>query len=122
MHSSPKSKYDNKLIWTKYDYRNLGIFGEPYFDVTFNEVAYFTQAGRKWNRNNVSILDKVNSKYKFNFKSTQEIIDNINLLPDKIMFTIHPERWHNNPFLWINELISQNAKNIIKRIIVIYAK
>ncbi|AFN75901.1 hypothetical protein MROS_2671 [Melioribacter roseus P3M-2] len=42
MHSSPKSKYDNKLIWTKYDYRNLGIFGEPYFDVTFNEVAYFT--------------------------------------------------------------------------------
>ncbi|AFN75900.1 hypothetical protein MROS_2670 [Melioribacter roseus P3M-2] len=38
------------------------------------------------------------------------------------MFTIHPERWHNNPFLWINELISQNAKNIIKRIIVIYAK
>ena len=27
MHGSPRSPYDNKLIWQKYDYRELGIIG-----------------------------------------------------------------------------------------------
>ena len=30
MHGSPRSKYDNKDIWKKFDYRELGIIGEPY--------------------------------------------------------------------------------------------
>ncbi len=35
MHGSPLARYDNKLIWSKYNYRDLGIVGEPYFDVDF---------------------------------------------------------------------------------------
>jgi len=31
MHGSPRSKYDNKAIWDKYDYRSLEIIGEPYY-------------------------------------------------------------------------------------------
>ena len=29
MHGSPLSPYDNKLIWKKYSYKDLGIIGEP---------------------------------------------------------------------------------------------
>ncbi len=119
MHGSPRSKFDNKLIWTKYDYRKLGLWGEPYFDIDFNEFAYFTDTGRRWNGYNVSIRDRVKSSFNFNFKSTIEIIENIDLLPDKVMFTIHPERWHNNPILWTKELLWQNTKNIIKKMVVI---
>ena len=59
MHGSPLSKYDNKKIWEKYDYRDYGIIGEPYFDIDFDEVFYITDTGRAWNNSNVSIRDKV---------------------------------------------------------------
>lgn len=67
MHGSPLSRFDNKDIWKKYDYRELEIIGEPYFDIDWNEFGYLTDTGRSWNAGNASIRDKVNSRYKFNF-------------------------------------------------------
>jgi len=122
MHGSPRAKYDNKIIWVKYDYKELGIIGEPYFDIDFNEFAYFTDTGRRWNGDKYSIRDKVKSKYDFNFKSTQEIIANIDELPDKVMFTIHPERWTDDLILWTQNLISQNIKNVVKRSLLLLRK
>jgi len=118
MHGSPRSKYDNKMIWDKYDYRNLGIIGEPYFDIDFNKVGYLTDTGRRWNGNKVSIRDKVNSPFNFNFRSTQNIINSVNQLPDQLMFTFHPQRWNDNWYSWIKELVLQNVKNQVKRLIV----
>ncbi|MDX9694225.1 MAG: hypothetical protein RBT49_00385 [Bacteroidales bacterium] len=60
MHGSPLSKYDNKLIWKYYNYRNYGIIGEPYFDVDFSNVLYLTDTGRRWDGEAVSVRDKVN--------------------------------------------------------------
>jgi len=114
MHGSPRSKYDNKMLWEKYDYKELGIIGEPYFDVDWNRMGYLTDTGRKWNGSNVSVRDKVNSKFKFNFKSTPDIIRNIEKLPNLLMFTIHPERWNDKPLPWVKELVFQNVKNFIK--------
>ncbi len=36
-------------------------------------------------------------------------------LPDKIMMTFHPQRWHNKALPWFKELVLQNAKNVVKR-------
>lgn len=58
MHGSPMSKYDNRRIWLKYDYRKLGLIGEPYFDVDFEKVFYLTDTGRRWDGGSVSIRDK----------------------------------------------------------------
>ncbi len=35
---------------------------------------------------------------------------------DKLMFTIHHERWNNNIYSWTKELVWQNVKNVVKRI------
>jgi len=59
MHGSPLSKYDNKLLWDKYDYRDYGITAEPNFDVDFDEVLYLTDTGRRWDGDRVSVRDKV---------------------------------------------------------------
>lgn len=125
MHGSPRSKYDNKLIWsqrdafgTKYNYKDLEIIGEPYLDINWNEVGYLTDTGRRWN--GVAVRDKVkskNEKLKSNLKTTQNVIDNIDKLPDKLMITIHPERWTDNWYLWGKQLILQNAKNVVKRVV-----
>ena len=36
-------------------------------------------------------------------------------LPAQIMFTVHPQRWHDRPLPWLRELVLQTAKNIIKK-------
>lgn len=48
-------------MWEKYDYRELGIVGEPYLDVDFDEVFYLTDTGRRWDGERVSIRDKPNA-------------------------------------------------------------
>ena len=57
-------------------------------------------------------------KQGLSFHSTQGIINATKLgdLPDKIMITVHPQRWHANKLLWVKELILQNAKNVVKRL------
>ncbi len=122
MHGSPISKYDNRIIWKKYNYKNLGIVGEPYFDINWEEFGYLTDTGRRWNGNSVNIRDKVDfspfSKKLRELKSTFDIISNIDKLPNKLMITVHPERWHNTYYKWIQQLAYQNLKNVAKYIII----
>lgn len=125
MHGSPRAKYDNKAIWEKYNYKELGLLGEPYYDMDFDDFFYLTDTGRRWDGWKVSIRDKVSQqenwiKKGLVFKTTQDIINAANQgeLPDKIMFTFHPQRWNSNPYLWTKELVLQNMKNQIKRFLV----
>jgi len=130
MHGSPRSKYDNKDIWKKYDYRELGIIGEPYLDIDFNEVFYLTDTGRCWDGYKVSIRDKVSNQKKIweeqgmVFQTTQAIINAANAggLPDKIMMTFHPQRWHAKPVPWVKELVMQNVKNVVKKYFYVNSK
>lgn len=115
MHGSPLSKFDNKLLWTKYDYRDLDIVGEPYLDINWSEFGYLTDTGRRWD--GVAVRDKVkseNEKLNYKFKKTHSIIDNIDKLPDMLMITVHPERWTDDWFLWGKQLMWQNIKNLLK--------
>jgi hypothetical protein len=50
------------------------------------------------------------------FHSTQDIIDAANegKLPNKIMLTVHPQRWTDNTVLWTQEFVLQNIKNVAK--------
>jgi len=117
MHGSPLSKIDNKRIWEKINYRDYGIIAEPYYDINFDEVLYLTDTGRRWNGDKVSIRDKVDSKFNFNFQHTNQIIEALEqgILPDKIMFTFHPQRWNDSILPWMKELVMQNIKNVVKR-------
>ncbi len=123
MHGSPMSKYDSKDLWKKYNYRDYNIIGEPYFDVDFNQVFYLTDTGRKWDGDKVSVRDRVNSSFNFSFHTTNQIIDAFNngTLPDKIMFTFHPQRWNDNMYKWTKELIMQNIKNTVKKVFFVKA-
>jgi len=58
MHGSPMSRWDSRLLWKYYDYREFGIENEPYFDVDFSEMLYLTDTGRRWDGGNVSVRDK----------------------------------------------------------------
>lgn len=56
MYGSPRSKFDNRDLWSKYDYHAYGIIAEPYFDLDFNQMAYYTDTGRRWNGESTSVM------------------------------------------------------------------
>ena len=120
MHGSPLSKWDNRKIWEKYDYKDYGIIAEPYFDIDFNEVFYLTDAGRAWNNDKVNRRDRVSSPIKFNIKSTEDFVHliNSNNAPKKIMLNVHPHNWTNNMLEWYKIWLWQSIKNVLKRILI----
>jgi hypothetical protein len=111
MHGRSLSKYDNRTLWNKYDYKKYGIIGEPYFDLDFRKVLYITDTGQCWNGERFSVRDKVVHSHNLSFNSTFDIIKSIDILPEQIMITTHPNRWAASllEWSWIN------GKMIIKR-------
>lgn len=117
MDGNPMSRFDNRLLWKNYNYRDFGIIAEPYFDIDYKKVLYLTDSGRRWDGYKYIVRDKVNSDYHFNLKSTFDIINSFKekRFPDQIMINVHPERWNNNIFFWTEELIGQNFRNLVKK-------
>ena len=122
MHGSPMSRWDSRILWKYYNYRDFGIIGEPYFDIDFEKVLYLTDTGRKWNGEKSSVRDKVFQENFIELKRKLKISDNIldaataNELPLQMMITVHPQRWSDNPFSWMSEYASQTLKNCIKQL------
>lgn len=119
MHGSPTSIWDNRLIWREHRYRDYGIIAEPYFDTNFESTFYITDTGRRWDGDRVSVRDKVKSKLQqsYHFRHTRDIILALaeNRMPEKVMITTHPQRWHDETVPWFKELCLQNIKNVIKK-------
>ena len=124
MHGSPMSKHDSKDLWKTYNYNDFEIMGEPYFDIDFNEVMYLTDTGRSWYNKKISIRDKVMTPFDINIRHTDDIISAAveGNLPNQIMINFHPQRWTNNPILWLQEFFFQNLKNMVKKIIISKSK
>lgn len=126
MHGSPRSPYDSKDIWKKYDYHALGIDSEPYLDTDFSKVFYLTDTGRRWDGYKVSVRDKI-PKYQeewqhkgLTFHSTDNVITGLHegRIPKNLMITVHPQRWNPAGVQWAKEWVMQNAKNIVKRMLI----
>ena len=129
MHGSPLSKYDNRDVWKKHDYKRLGILGEPYFELDFNDVFYITDTGRRWDGHKYNVRDKApidnpitNIDFlKRKYRSTMEIIEALEneTFPNRVMMNFHPERWTDDKLLWLKDAFIQLFKNQIKRLILL---
>lgn len=126
MHGSPRSPYDSKYIWKKYCYKDVSIIGEPYFDTDFSQVFYITDTGRRWDGYKVSVRDKI-ERYQdewtakgLSYHSTNDIVKAIEngSFPKAVMITTHPQRWNDFGVAWIKELVMQNVKNVVKRVLI----
>lgn len=121
-HGSPLSKWDNQKLWNQYDIRSLGIVFEPMLDTDFSHTLYLTDTGRRWDGQAVSIRDKVNQSLPFSFHSTDDIIKALNDINHPIhhyslLINTHPQRWMPFGSSWLKEVLLQNTKNIVKRLI-----
>ena len=61
-------------------------------------------------RVNISLADRQGNNFTASGESKG--------LPDRIMFNVHPQRWHDAPLPWLKELVGQNVKNVVKKIFI----
>jgi hypothetical protein len=120
-HGSPLSKFDNRILWEKYDFRNYGILGEAYLSFR-NDALYITDTGRGFSSNS-NLRDKMSSRdasieFHHKIQSTKDLIELIRSdQRDNIYLTIHPERWAYNSidfvrsFVW--DLLSSSCKKVL---------
>jgi len=141
MHGSPTSKWDNRDLWKTYNYRALGIIGEPYLNLLNQpEIKYFTDTARMWDGTNYNVRDKQqlstehfsiekestptqqpdNTSSGQSIHSTSDLIDWLETKPAQhiIMITTHPQRWTDNSAEWFMEIWKQYFKNKIKKLII----
>ena len=144
MHGSPLSSSDSRVLWKYYDYGTLGIIAEPYLDFSLEGLLYLTDTGRRWNGSSVSVRDRVYTREEgyyagwkrkplpgsamfmtekstalqrqYSFRKTGIIIQTISSanMPERLMITLHPQRWNDGPLPWLREYLWQNSKNAVK--------
>lgn len=116
MHGSPRSRFDNKDLWKSHDYRAHGIVGEPYLDLDFNRVAYFTDTGGRWDGARYSVRDHAGTDQPYRYRHTQDMVEALRAgtFPRLAMLNFHPQRWTDSSPLWLRERVTQTAKNYAK--------
>ncbi|MBE0674770.1 MAG: hypothetical protein IH591_08925, partial [Bacteroidales bacterium] len=125
-------------------YSELNIAAEPYFDIPLDEMLYLTDTGRRWDGSEVSVRDRTYTRdeifytewerkplngsammmtekgfalqKQFRVRTTDELIEAVRThrFPDRIMLTLHPQRWSDNSIGWTIELVGQTVKNQLK--------
>lgn len=94
MHGSPLSRYDNRDLWKKYDFRDYDIEGEAYLSMTGNDLIYLTDTGRTWAAK-YSVRDAIpGAKGIPVVETTDDLIEWIcSERKDGLYLAVHPERW-----------------------------
>jgi len=127
MHGSPRSRYDSRDLWKRYEYRSLGIKFEPYMDTDWSDMFYLTDTGRRWDGYRVSVRDRIPEWQErwdargWRYHSTEDVMEAARkgILPKAIMITTHPQRWTSSPAEWAVESVVQKVKNVLKSVLIL---
>ena len=118
MHGSPLSKYDNRDLWKKYDFRDFGIKGEAYLSMADKGLIYLTDTGRSWGGKH-SVRDAMPGARKVPVETTDDLIAWIGSADENagLYFTVHPERWAPNEVEWAVGSVTDFAVNMGKNLL-----
>lgn len=120
MHGNPTKPWKNTQIFNGRFVESLGVLGEAYLSINFEDVAYFTDTGRRWDRK-YSVKDHApkNPASEISIKHTSQLIALIrNHTFANLYIVVHPNRWNNFGPRWLREYVAQNVKNVGKRILI----
>lgn len=132
MHGNPLKPWSNRDLWKKYDFKDFGIAGEPYFSIDYSKVLYLTDTGRTWADLKIRVKDTINRSginastglTNIGLNSISSTDDVIQLIQSRkipqICLLVHPNRWCEDYRGWTKELLFQNIKNVGKAGIVWY--
>jgi hypothetical protein len=121
MHGGPLSKYDNRDLWKRYDFKEFGIVGEAY--LSMNDIPYFSDTGRSWSLKTKMRDFLVDKKEGITGDTTDELMELIKENKvDKLYVVVHPERWASRRLEWIASYMTDFVFNAGKKVITLWRR
>lgn len=127
MHGNPLTKWVNRDLWNKYDFRDFGLVGEAYLSFSSDNIVYLSDTGRTWSTGH-KVKDHLPSPISVNnIEGRSHVIistdDIIGLLKNGklncVYLLVHPERWSNNLIGWITDSVLDTGVNLAKRMLTV---
>lgn len=115
MHGSSFSKYDNRMLWQRYNLADFGVIGEPYLSINFDEFFYLTDTGYAWDGGKFATRDIVVNNHGLSFHKTSEIVACIEEgnFPKKSLILAHT-LWSDSLWQWTFLHLREFFRNNIK--------
>ena len=120
MHGRPFSPFNNNDLWSNStNYRKLTaefrILGDVSVDIDYADIEYINDTGRNWSSSKANKRDIVDSGIQNDFSSRTELLAYLESNPhNKLIFSIHPERWTDAPMEYIFQMIFDFSANTLK--------
>jgi hypothetical protein len=122
MHGNPLTKWDNRDLWKRYDFRDIGIDVAAYLNIDYKKVRYFSDTGRTWDEQRGNIYDFVGEQPQHSLKTTPNLIDFISRHKQDTCILIHPNRWTDKLSKWLYNWSFDMAGNTVKSMIKVLRK
>lgn len=119
MHGSPLSRYDNRDLWKRYDFREFGIAGEAYLSMAGKGLRYLTDTGRNWGGKH-SVRDAMPGAGAVppSVATTDDLARWIGSAGEEGLYlTVHPERWAMSEGEWAIGSLTDLAVNMGKTVL-----
>ncbi len=119
MHGSPLSRYDNRDLWKRYDFREFGIAGEAYLSMAGKDLRYLTDTGRNWGGKH-SVRDAMPGAGAVlpSVATTDDLARWIGSAGEEGLYlTVHPERWAMSEGEWAVGSLTDLAVNMGKTVL-----
>jgi hypothetical protein len=115
MHGRWISKYNNRELWSKYDFRNFGVVSDAFISIDYTKSYYITDTGRSWSSNSANLRDKVETEFVADCRTSDDLIRFIKSgKADRIFLVTHPERWDANYIPRMMHAAEDRLKNVLK--------
>ena len=123
MHGNPLTRWDNRDLWKRYDFREFGLVGEAYLSFDAAAIAYFSDTGRTWSERH-KVKDRLSSSHpdggpNNNIAPLDSTDSLLGFLRDgkagSVYLTVHPERWSNEFGEWAYSAGWDSCVNAVKR-------
>ena len=116
MHGNPLTPFDNRDLWTKYDYRKFGINLEAY-QIISEKLKYFNDTGRNWDETRGNLLDMGKTVTSLGLTDTLSLIRYVQTNVEDVCISAHPNRWSSKPHIWAYNFAYDSTGNLVKGMI-----
>ena len=120
MHGKSISRWDNRALWERYDFREFDLIGECYLSIDYTRVVYLTDTGRTWGDSRANVRDKAPIAHDLaDIVTTDDLICALEAgRHEHWLLQIHPNKWARNVWEWQYCLARDMLINLAKQVFI----
>jgi hypothetical protein len=114
MHGSPFAKFGNMEIWKHHGFEASDV-KDCILSADWSQFVYFTDTGRSFDARSTNLRDEIPGKKAPGVATSATVATYlVEQQPPRVQINVHPERWTDQPLLWVRQLGVDLAANSVK--------